>query len=406
MRILLPLYGLVLVAFAAGFLVVFKSGLDDYVAAKGLAASAVTAPDGWTVRDYETTDGALITQVTYDPTVAVDTTQSILAKFETRTGGMRKSTLTTFVRGDERVALRISVAPHVPQRESLAARFGRTEDTDAAATHEDGVFATLAGLPVVEQPRFSYRPNEEMPLPVTYRHFTTMIGDQTVDEVLELSILTNASDAAVLTVLHSLDIEVLYEQAPMPDPRVIVSAGVLTRDALPLSTEPPLPSPAYRAMQLLDAGQEFASPWQEALLDIRMGKIESWNDLQAYYPRVDTLPVALLDVLDDGSHENAARYFAAILSNSGREWTMHEYHVLATVSAAGTTQADLSDYMTGQIDIAPEVLALAQRLPLDQPPTAPETQVVQTDVAPAVGLSTSETCVIVNGSRRCTVMRN
>lgn len=405
MRILLPLYGFVLVAFAAGFLVVFKAGLDDYVATNGLAASVLDAPDGWTVRDYETADGELITQAAFDP-AAADTTQHILASYETRAGGMRNSTLTTFVRGNERVALRIDVAPHAPKRPSLAARFGRTGDTDAEAEALDGVFATLAGLPVLEQPRFSYLPDEDVPLPVKYRHFTTTIGDQAVDEVLEVSILTNASDAAVLTVLNSLDVATLHAQLPTPDPRVIVSAGVLTRDALPLSAEPPLPSPAYRAMQLLDAGQAFDPPWHEALLDIRTGKIQSWNDLQVHYPRVDTLPVALLDVLDDGSHENAARYFAAILSNSGRAWTTHEYHVLATISAAGTTQEDLSAYITGEFEIAPEVLALAQRLPHVQPLAAVETQVVQSGIAPSIGLGSQQQCQIVSGSRRCTALSN
>ncbi len=406
MRILLPLYGLVLAAFAVGVLFVFKSGLDSFVATQGLAASAVVVPDGWTVRDYEAADGEVITQVAFDKSGTADTTQAILARYQTLTGGIKRSTLTTFERGDERVALRISVAPHMPKRESLAARFGRSSDADTQNAYHDGVFATLAGLPVIEQPRLSYSPDETMPEPVNYRHFTTKIGDQTVDEVLELSILTNASDAAVLTVLNSLDVEALHEQVPTPDPRVILSAGVLTRDALPLSSEPPLPSPAFRAMQLIDAGAQFDPPWQEALLDIRMGKIDSWDDLQTHYPRVDTLPVALLDVLDDGSHENAARYFAAILSNSGREWSSHEYHVLATISAAGTTQADLSDYMAGQIDVAPEVLALAQRLPRTPLMGAPESQVVQSDVASPTVRSTGGACEIVNGFRRCTVLSN
>lgn len=406
MRILLPLYGLILAAFAVAVLLVFKSGLDSFVATQGLVASAVVPPDGWTVREYKPEDGELITQVAFDKIGAVDTTQALLAQYQTLTGGIKRSTLTTFARGDERVALRISVAPHRPPRQSLAARFGRSEDPAPETEDLDGVFATLAGIPVVEQPRFSFSSDDAMPQPVNYRHFTTTIGDQTVDEVLEVSLLTNASDAAVLTVLNSLDVEALHAQIPTPDPRVILSAGVLTRDPLPLSSEPPLPSPAFRAMQLIDAGVAFDPPWQQALNDIRTGKIVSWEDLQALYPQTDTLPVALLDVLDDGSDENAARYFAAILSNSGREWTSHEYHVLATIATAGTTQADLTEYIDGQIDVAPEVVALAQRLPLVPPMGAPEAQVVQTEIAPSTGLRNAETCEIVNGSRRCTVVRN
>ncbi|WP_341366966.1 hypothetical protein [Yoonia sp. BS5-3] len=406
MRILLPLYGLVLTAFAVAVLFVFKSGLDDYVAARGLAASAIVAPDGWELRDYKRADGELITQAVFDPAVT-DTTQQLLARFETRDGGISQSTLTTFLRGDERLALRISKAPHMPPRQSLAARFGRVDDSPDTQEEREGVFATLAGLPIIEEPRFSHGDGGSDPMPVNYRHFTTVIGDQAVDEVLEVSILTNASDAAVLTVLNSLDMEVLHAQLPTPDPRVIVSAGVLSRDPLPLSDAPPLPSPAYRAMQLLAAGKVFDAPWQDALMDIRMGKIDSWDDLKVRYPQVDTLPVALLDVLDDGTHENAARYFAAILSNSGRAWSAHEYHVLATISAAGTTQSDLAEYLSGQFDIAPEVIALAQRLPEAAPDLGPETQVVQSEVAaPVTGLRNGATCVMENGFRRCTVMSN
>lgn len=405
MRILLPLYGFVLTAFAVAVLFVFKSGLDDYVASQGLAATAVTTPDGWAVRAYETTDGELITQVPFDPRGLADTTQAILAKYQTRTGGIQGSTLTTFARGDERVALRISTAPHAPPRASLAARFGRTDANDTDKIDDDRVFATLAGLPVLEEPRFTYV-SDTPPMPVNYRYFTTTIGDRAVDEVLEISILTNSSDAAVLAALNSLDVEALHAQLPTPDPRVILSAGVLTRDALPLSDAPPLPSPAYRAKQLLDAGQVFDAPWQDALVQIRMGDIENWDDLKTRYPRVDTLPVALLDVLDDGSHENAARYFAAILSNSGRNWSGHEYHVLATISAAGTTQADLTEYLSGDVDIAPEVLALAQRLPKAAPSLVTETQVVQSGAVPPPGLRSSATCVIENGFRKCTVLSN
>ena len=405
MRILLPLYGFVLTAFAFAALFIFKSGLDEYVASRGLVATAVTTPEGWVVRAYETKDGELITEVSFDPDGPVDTTQSILAKYQTRAGDIQGSTLTTFARGDERVALRISTAPHTPPRASLAGRFGRAAADEVGDIDDDRVFATLAGLPVLEEPRFT-QVKGGPPMPVNYRYFTITIGDRAVDEVLEVSILTNSSDAAVLAALNSLDVETLHAQLPTPDPRVILSAGVLTRDALPLSDARPLPSPAYRAKQLLDAGQVFDAPWHDALVQIRMGDIEHWDDLKTRYPRVDTTPLALLDVLHDGSHENAARHFATILSNSGRNWSGHEYHVLSMISAAGTTQADLTEYLSGEFDIAPEVLALAQRLPQAAPSQAIETQVVETGRVPTPGLRGNATWVIENGFRKCTVLSN
>jgi hypothetical protein len=404
MRILLPVYGLVLAAFAVVILFVFKAGLDDYIATNSLAATQVSAPEGWSARPYRTSDGELITQASFVAN-AGGTTQDILGQYEIPTGGLRDGMLTTVVRGDEMIALRLSYAPHVPKRPTLAERLGRASPKDAGDTPTDGMFATVAGLPVIEQPRFATVPGDAVPVPVNYRYFTTVIGDRTVDEVLEVSVLTNSSDAAVASVLDSLDVVALNARLPTPDPRVIASAGVLTRDPLPLSEQRPRPTPAYRAMQLLDAGEVLDPPWQDALVQIRGGEIETWNDLRSRYPKIDTLPFRLLEVLDDGSHDSAARYFAAVLTNSGRAWTGHEFHVLSKISDVGTTQADFAEYLAGEYEIAPEVLALVRRLP-EAPAPGAETQVVQSGVLPATGLSNAASCVIDNGVRRCIVGGN
>jgi hypothetical protein len=230
-----------------------------------------------------------------------------------------------------------------------------------------------------------------------------MIGDQTVDEVLEISVLTNSSDAAVVEMLGLLDVAVLNDRLPTPDPRVMAAAGVQPRDALPLSDVPPRPTPAFRAMALLDTGQTFDAPWQDALVQIRNGEIDTWDELQGIYPKIDTLPFQLLDVIADGSHDSTARYFAAILSNSGRAWTGHEFHVLSKIAEVGTTQVDLAEYIAGDFEVAPEVLALAKRLPLAPDPALGETRVVQSGAAPATGLKRAATCVMDNGVRRCVV---
>lgn len=402
MRMMLPIYGLLLAAFAAGILFFFQQGLNDYVASNKLAAAQVSAPAGWSMRPYRTADGEVIAQTKLEPSIG-GTTQERLRQYEIPTDGLRDGALTTFVRGDEMMALRISYAPHAPRRKTMAERLGRGSANAENAAPPEAVFATVAGLPVIEAPSFTDVPGETDPMPVNYRYFTVTIGDQAVDEVIALSILTNSSDAAVASVLEGLDVAALNARLKTPDPRVIASAGILTRDALPLSDMPPRPTPAYRAMQLLDAGQTFDPPWQDALVQIRTGEIMSWDDLRRFYPKIDSLPFALLEMLDDGSQENSARYYAALLSNSDRVWTGHEYHVLSKITEVGTTQADFAAYLAGEFEVAPEVLALVQRLPETPELGDVETQVLQSGAAPATGFGNAATCVIDNGVRRCTV---
>ncbi|MEM9787729.1 MAG: hypothetical protein AAF801_14595 [Pseudomonadota bacterium] len=404
MRLLLPLCGVLLTLFAAGVLFVVKAGIDDYVSANSLVAKQIDMPDGWSVRPYQASDGAWITQTHDDPSSAVGTTAQILAGFAIPTGGLDEGTVKTVWRGDEMIALRIQPVPHVPQRVSLMERFGRVSDDDA--DDPNAIFATVAGVPLVVHPRFAQVDGADTPIPVNYRYFTMTLGDQKIDEALELAFLTNSSDAALVAVVDGLDMDALNARLPTPDPRVMISAGVLTRDPLPLADTPPPPTPAFRAMQLLASGTVFDAPWQDALTQIRNGNITSWESLQARYPRLDTLPYALLEVLDDGSQTNTARYYATILSNSGRAWTGHEFHVLSTIAQIGSTQADIAEYLAGEYDVAPEVLALAKRLPQSTDATPLETKVVQSGTLPAVGLRNAGTCVMENGVRRCVVDSN
>ncbi len=404
MRILLPIYGVLLAVFAAGVIFVVKAGIDDYVASNSLGGMQIAPPDGWSVRPYRAADGALITGVADNPAVEVGTTAQILESFNIPTGGLHEGAVKTFWRDDQMIALRMNITPHQPKRVSLMERFGRQSDSDTL--DPDSVFATVAGLPMVIHPRVSIVDDAAAPLPVNYRYFTLTIGDQTVDEALELSFLTNSSDAALVAVLNSLDMAALNDRLPTPDSRVILSAGVMTRDPLPLSDVPPRPTPAYLALELLAFGQVLEAPWQDALVQIRNGVITSWDELQARYPRIDTLPHELLGVLEDGSQTSTARYFAAILSNSGRAWTGHEYHVLSTIAEIGSTQADLSEYLAGEFDVAPEVIALAKRLPLGNDQQVNTTEVVQSSIVPTTGLRRAATCVLENGARRCVVGSN
>lgn len=404
MRILLPLYGLLLVIFAGGLVYVFKAGLDHYVAANSLAEMQIDPPEGWSVRPYQLADGALITGTDDEPAAAIGTTATILNSFDIPTGGLREGGVKTFVRGEEMVAIRMQRGPHEPKRTSLMERLGYAAPEETL--DPDSVFATVAGLPLISHPRVSVAEGMPAPRPVNYRHFTMTIGDKTVDEVLDVAVLTNSSDAALVAILDRVDMAALNNRLPTPDPRVMASAGVLTRDALPLSTEPPRPTPAYLALELLAKGQVFADPWQQALTEIRDGEITSFEALQTRYPRIDTLPFAVLEVLEDGSQTSTARYYARILSNSGRAWSGHEFHVLSTIAEVGSTQADLNEYLAGEYDVAPEVLALAKRLPEGPAPGTAPAQVVQSGVVSTTGRQNAANCVLENGVRRCTVGGN
>ncbi|MDX8347067.1 hypothetical protein SLH49_03625 [Cognatiyoonia sp. IB215446] len=404
MRILLPLYGLLIVVFAVGVVYVFKAGLDHYVASNSLAEMQIDPPDGWTVRPYQLADGAAITGSDDDPAAAIGTTATILNSFDIPTGGLKEGAVKTFQRDNEMLALRLERGPHEPKRVSLADRLGY--GTPEETLDPDTVFATVAGLPLIVHPRESIVEGMPAPRPVNYRYFTMTIGDKTIDEVMEVAVLTNSSDAALVAILDRVDIAFLNERLPTPDTRVMASAGVLTRDALPLSDVPPRPTPAYRALELLASGQSFDAPWGEALAQIRDGQITSFEELQIRYPRIDTLPYALLEVLEDGSQTSTARYYARILSNSGRAWSGHEFHVLSTIAEVGSTQADLNEYLAGQYDVAAEVLALAKRLPEGPAAGSVPAQVVQSGVVPTAGLRNAATCVLENGVRRCTVGSN
>ncbi|MEL6681068.1 MAG: hypothetical protein AAFQ09_00305 [Pseudomonadota bacterium] len=402
MRLLLTLCGALLVFFAAGAAFVLKAGIDDYVTSNSLASIQIGIPDGWSVKDYQPSDGAFITQTLDDQSARIGKTAQILADFDIPTGGIDEGAVKTLWRDDEMIAFRIEPAPHIPPRLSLMDRFGRYDADDLGDA--DAVFATVAGVPLIVHPRFIE--GVESLIPVNYRYFTMTLGDQSVDDVLEMAFLTNSSDAALLAVVDGIDMGDLNARLPTPDPRVMVSAGVMTRDPLPLSDTPPLPTPAYRAMTLLASGKTFDAPWDDAVLAVRNGKIETWDDLQARYPQIDTLPYELLELLDDGSQTNTARYYASLLSRSGRAWSGHEFHVLSTIAEIGSTQADVAEYLAGEYDIAPEILALANRLPPAPTATAFPSEVAQSDVLPSVGFRNAGTCMLENGARRCVIGRN
>ncbi len=404
MRSLLPVYGIVLVVFAAACLYLFKIGLDDYVASQSLSSVAVAPAAGWEARPYTTADGELITASAFDEAAPSGaTTQDILRRFAAAATGQNHSTATTFYRGNERIALSLQFALHAPQRKTMRERLGYAAPAAPPPPDPSTIIATIFGVPFIEHPREASIPGQSGVEPVNYRYFTAMIGDTLVDDAVRVSMITNSSDAAVVAVMSRLDVQDINSRLPTPDPQVMASSGVFTRDPMPLSDTPPRPTIAYRAAQLIAAGQTFDPPWQEALSKVRAGEIETWEQMHTAYPQIETMPPDIFDLIDDGAGGNAARYQAAVLRDSAREWNGHEAYVLSKIAQVGTIQSDLQEYLDGQYDVAPEVVDLIRRLPA--------LRLFDADASAAEGAASgaaqnASNCTIQNGVRRCVVGGN
>ncbi|MFQ1699558.1 hypothetical protein ACJ5NV_03070 [Loktanella agnita] len=383
----------------------FKTGLDNYMSVTSLSSVSVTPASGWQQRPYQTADGEAITSTPFDPEApAGHTTQDLLRHFATTAKGQDHAMATTFQRGDDLIALSMRFVPHTPRKKTMAERFGGAPPPVDEPPAPRTVIATVYGVPFVEQPREESVPGQDTTNPVNYRHFLASVGNFREAQAVKIIVLTNTGDAGVVGVLSRLDVLDINSRIDTPSADINEAAGVFTRDPMPLSEQPPRPTVAYRAAQLLASNATFEAPWQEVLEKIRAGEIETWEAMHAAYPKVADMPPALLDVLDDGSADNAARYHAAVLANGDREWTDHEAHVLATMSKPGAAQADLTEYLDGTREIAPELVSLIQQLPMVAMPDGSSDAVVA-DETP--GLRDAHAgCTIENGVRRCVVDTN
>lgn len=404
MRLLLPILGALIVVIAGAIVLTFKIALDDYVLRQSLASVEVSAPEGWVVVPFALVHAeAIVNEPLTSREVAATTTQKILRSYSDIAAENADGAIWTFARGEELVIVGIALGPHKPERNNIFTQM-RLASAGPAQPDLSIEIAQVMGVPLIMAPRVSYVPGATFPEPVDYRYFTARLGDQTVDEVIDFKVLTNSSDAAVAAAVAGFDFAAANSRLPTPDPTLDVSAGIVTPDGTPLATAAPRSTPAYRAAQLLGSRTDFARPWRQALVQIKTGEIDSWDALSAAYPdEMENVPFELLSVFEVGSDENAARYFASMMIESGRSWNDHEYYILGKVSDLDTTQSDLKDYLTGGYDVAPEVIALIARLP-EAPNAAEQSSETGARATPSSFGQTSR-CRIENGVRRCTLGR-
>lgn len=403
MRILLPVLAVFIVVFAAAILYFFKQGLDSYTFARSLQSVTITQPAGWDAAPYQTADGEAITGTAFDPAPALaTTTNDILFAFESARLGNQDGVAMTYRYGDEMIALRMQVMPFVPRRMSLAERIGGAAP-EVEETPAPDIFGSLEAVPFYLNPRHSTIEGTDVPVPVNYRYLTATVGDPAAAETVAISILTNSSDAALAALLDGFDLAGVNDRLPEPSSDVLAGLGFVPRAEGPLSDVPPRPTPAYRAMAMLNEGRPLDQLNQQLVTQIATFEITDMAGLLVNYPSLEVIRSDVLQLMEDGSAENSARAYARLMANSGRAWNSHEYYVLSEVGKPGTSQQSLSAYLANGYDIAPEVLALVARLP----ETGVALPLDDSAAPPAVrrGFS-AQTCTLQNGVRRCVVGNN
>ena len=359
MKLMLPIVGALLACLAVLALFLFKQGLDDYLAAQSLAAVEIAAPAGAEVVPYDATQGLALTGHRFDlDPEAIDPTNGILRRFASSAAGVDDGVAQVFVQGDERVALSLHRVAQIDPPETLASRLG-LEDPIPRPRAAPDIFGTVAGFEVVHQPdprRLADQP------PPTYRHFTASIGASDSDMV-EITVLTNASDAFVASVLDGIDMVGLNDRLPKPDPLILPDAGFVPVRSGPLSRTPPPPTPAHLAYRLLNSADPLSAIDRAVLERVLAGELSDMEGLQAQMRDLAAPTPAMVAVLGEPSPETAARFAAVGLLQSGRLWSQNEVSLLSRVAVPGSTQADLDQISLSDESVSPEVLALVAQLP-------------------------------------------
>ena len=406
MRLLMPLVGLLMLVVAAAIVFTFKIVWDEHVFQQRLVSIAVAAPDGWEVVPYETAHGeTVVGEPLAAPDAPATTTQRLLRRFDALNGDPTKGAVWSVISGDEIVVLQMAFGPHRPVGNSIFDQLSLASAGEPKPNLDVDI-ATVRGITLIAKPRVSEVPGSDLAIPVKYRRFAMRLGDEEIDEVLDITLISNSSDAAVAAVLMNVDLERANGLLPTPDPNFVRESGIETPGQTPLATTPPVPTIAYIAAEMIADGVDLGDPWVDALARVRSAEITNWESLIALYPdQSAAVPMPLFELLDDGNQESEARYLAARLRNSDRVWNDHEHYILGKIVNPDSTQADFADYLTGNPDVADDVMALILKLPIE-------------GVAAAVPVETShgtqgtntllqsEQCRTENGIRRCTVGGN
>ncbi len=242
------------------------------------------APDGWYAKYYEQKDGETIVGAELIPTmVSKSTTNNILLDFRRADQAGAGGETQTYLRGGLLMALRMQRLEQVNTNTVQGQILGEINASmsafaDLGGNVDDGrprkaLFARVDGIDWTLHPRTSRRPATGEITPVNYRRFTAKLGT-----FVELEVITNAADAHVAALLGQFDMAALNALLPTPDPKFRAGVGVHTaRDTL--SEEPPGPSMAMRAHEILNDGR-IHSPMNTRILERMVaGDITDWDSL-------------------------------------------------------------------------------------------------------------------------------
>lgn len=177
-----------------------------------LAAALPPAPQGWVRRDYATADGTRITGTEVRMTGLVSTTtNATLVDFE-QAEARRMGARATYVQGDTLVALRMV---------GDVDRIRAVEDAIHAGAYRpdlapvSGTIVTLAGVPIVAEPRVDQNliTNE-----ITRVDHGSFVID--LDGMIEIEVLTNGTAEDALVVLSGIDLATLRDALSGADQRL------------------------------------------------------------------------------------------------------------------------------------------------------------------------------------------
>ena len=155
-------------------------------------------------------------------------------------------------------------------------------------------------------------------VPVDYRVFGGNVGG-----MFKIKILTNSSDAAVANVLKNVPVGLIISMLPEPDPHLLISTDLQTRDA-EANREVPGPSVARRAYLLVKMRLDYSEREKNILNRMVEGRIMTWDDMfERDGTGIGLAPeiLALLGDLPDMHVFQRIVYDARALRQTEREWT-------------------------------------------------------------------------------------
>ena len=250
-----------------------------------LAPLVPPAPEGWTVRPYVLADGTAITGKEVIRTmVSKSTTNDILIDFGQAMAAKDAAIAVTYENGDLLMALRIQIRDQLNERTlqgglmaAVSANISSMEFSGGNGALPNGLFARLDGIDFILKPQFSRYTTGGPEEPVLYRRFVAK-----VEQLADIELITNASDADVAAVLQQIDMAALQAMLPQPARAYRPGVGWISAIEGDLSTEPPGVTLAYRAYQIVNDGRIYPERETELLEKIAEGEVTSWDDLTRY----------------------------------------------------------------------------------------------------------------------------